>query len=139
METSPRRSALTLLADHDVEGQVILLWGTLAAEGWLSLLPLQLVTFKDVGLPYDSHDRAVWRFSQARQMILITGNRSMQEPDSLEQTIREENTPSSLPVVTIATVSRLDERPYRERCARRLVEIVIYKERYLGAGRLFIP
>jgi hypothetical protein len=34
-------------------------------------------------------------------MILLTGNRNLKDPDSLEQTIREENTPFSLPVITI--------------------------------------
>jgi hypothetical protein len=139
METPARPDFVTILADHDVEGQAIQLWGTLAAEGWVALLPIQLVTFAAVGLPYNSTDRDVWRFVQAQQMILLTGNRSMKERDSLEQTIREENTPTSLPVVTIGTVARIDERLYRERCASRLIEIVMYLERYIGTGRLFIP
>lgn len=49
----------TILADHDIEGQVMALWGTLAAEGWLALCPLQLVTFAHLGLPLDSSDRTV--------------------------------------------------------------------------------
>lgn len=40
----------TILADHDMEGQVTALWGTLAAEGWLALFPIQVVTFAQVGL-----------------------------------------------------------------------------------------
>jgi hypothetical protein len=35
----------------------------------------------------------------------------------LEQTLREENTPTSLPILTIGSVNRLDEREYREECA----------------------
>ena len=38
----------TILVDHDMEGQVTALWGTLAAEGWLALFPLQVVTFVQV-------------------------------------------------------------------------------------------
>ncbi len=36
---------MTVLADYNLEGQAILLWGTLATEGWLNLLPLRLVMF----------------------------------------------------------------------------------------------
>lgn len=130
---------MTVLVDHNLKGQALVLWGTLAAEGWLDLFPLRLVTFEEVGLPINSNDRAVWRFAQAKGMILLTGNRSRKGPDSLEQTIREENTVSSLPVITVASVARLDERSYREQFASRLVEIVLDLNNYLGTGRLFIP
>lgn len=115
------------------------LWGTLAVEDWLALCPLQLVTFAHVGLPLDSSDRTVWRFAQAQEMLLLTHNRNMRGEDSLEQTIREENTSTSLPVLTIGRVERLREGSYRERCAIRLVEIGLQVEYYLGAGRIFIP
>jgi hypothetical protein len=42
---------ITVLVDHNMEGQAIMLWGTLAAEGWLDLIPLRLMTFREVGLP----------------------------------------------------------------------------------------
>ena len=130
---------MTILADHNLEGQASLLWDILAVEGWLQLLPMQLVTLQDVGLPTDSSDRELWRFAQGRQMILLTANRSMRGDESLEQTIREENTPGSLPVITVGSPDRMDERTYREQCASRLVEIVLDLDQYLGAGRLFIP
>ena len=114
---------ITFLVDHDIEGQALTLWGTLAA----------------VGLPVDSSDRAVWRTAQARGMVLLTHNRNMKSDDSLEQTIREENTPTALPVVTIGRIDRIRERIYRERCAVRLVEIGLDIEIYLGIGRIFIP
>ena len=47
---------ITILVDHDVEGQAFLLWGTLSAMGWLELLPMRLVRLADVGLPDDSTD-----------------------------------------------------------------------------------
>ncbi len=129
----------TILVDQDIEGQVLILWGSLAAEGWLELCSLQLVTFARVGLPVDSSDRTVWRFAQTHGMMLLTHNRNMNDEDSLEHTIREENTPTSLPVITIGRVERLRERSYRERCVVRLVEIGLEIEQYLGTGRIFIP
>jgi hypothetical protein len=130
---------ITVLADHDIEGKVFLLWGAVAASGWLELLPMRLVRFRDMGLPHDSTDRTVWRFAQAHRMILLTNNRNMEDVDSLEQTIREENTEVSLPVLTIGDLDRIAERVYRESCAARLLEIVVYLDDYLGVGRLFIP
>ena len=129
----------TLLVDQDIEGQVLILWGALAAEGWLELCSLELVTFVQAGLPVDSNDRTVWRFAQAHNMILLTHNRNMNDADSLEQTIREENTPTSLPVITLGRVDRLRERAYRERCVVRLIEIGLDIEQYVGTGRIFIP
>jgi hypothetical protein len=130
---------MTVLADHNLEGQAVLLWGTLATEGWLTLLPLRLVTFQGLGLPADSTDRDVWRYAQTHQMVLLTGNRRKKGVDSLEQVIREEKTPTSLPVITVARVNRLDERAYREQCSSRLVEIMLDIENYVGVGRIFIP
>lgn len=130
---------ITVLADRNIEGQALLLWGTLGAAGWLELVPMRLVRFEEVGLPHDSTDRDVWRFAQANRMLLLTDNRNMAGTDSLEQTIREENSATSYPVITVGRVDRLIERAYRERCAARLIEIVLYLDDYLGAGRLFIP
>jgi hypothetical protein len=59
--------------------------------------------------------------------------------DSLEQTIRDENTPTCLPVVTVSVVDRLEERAYREQCAERLAEIILDIENNLGLGRIYIP
>lgn len=130
---------ITVLVDHNMEGQATLLWGTLATAGWLDLVPIQLLTFEEVGLPFDSSDRTVWRFVQTQRMLLLTDNRSMKGPDSLEQTLREEHTSTSLPVITIGSLDRLDEQAYRERCAARLVEIGLDLEMYAGVTRLFIP
>jgi len=117
----------------------VLLRGALAAHGWLDLLGLHLVTFEEVGLSEGANDRTVWRFVQTQRMLLLTGNRQMKGPDSLEQTIREENSSTALPVLTIGRIDRLDERAYREACSRRLVEIVVDIESYLGTGRIFVP
>ena len=130
---------MKVLLDHHMKRQGILLWATLGSEGWLRLLDIPMLTFDDVGLAIDSNDREVRRFAQEKRLILLTGNRNKDGSDSLEQTIRDENDPDSLPVVTIGISDRLEERVYREQCAERLVEIVLNIEDYLGVGRIYIP
>ena len=130
---------ITFLLDYNLTGQRVVLYGTLAASEWLTLLPLRLMTFVEVGLACTANDQEVWRFAQAQRMILITENRNMKGPHSLEQTIREENTAQSLPVLTIGRVDRLDERQYCERCVSRMLEIALELPDFLGTGRIFIP
>lgn len=128
-----------LLVDHNLEGHAELLWGTLAAEGWLELVPLRLLTLEDAGLPDDTSDRALWRYAQEHGALLLTANRRRRGPDSLQQTIEEESTSLSLPVVTVGDADRIDERAYRRRCAERLVDIVLGWESFRGSGRIYIP
>jgi hypothetical protein len=71
--------------------------------------------------------------------VLLTGNRRQRGNDSLEQVIREENTATSLPVITVGSVDRLDEPVYREQCSSRLTEIMLDIENYRGTGRIYIP
>ncbi len=130
---------MKILVDHNIEGQAVLLWGTLVAEGWLKLAEIESVKFTDIGLPFKSSDRTVWRFAQANGMVLLTDNRNMKGKDSLEQTIREENTQNSLPVITIGNTDRLDEKVYREQCVSRLIDFALDLNNYLGTGRVFIP
>ena len=117
----------------------MIILGSLAAEGWLDLLPIRLATFADVNLPFESDDRAVWRFAHENNMILLTDNRNMKGKDSLERAIREENTLTSLPVLTIGKAERLDEKNYRGKFIARLVEVILDLDNYLGTGRIFIP
>jgi hypothetical protein len=72
-------------------------------------------------------------------MLLLTDNRNMVGVDSLEQTIRDENHVTALPVITISRADRVIERSYREQCAARLLDIVLSLDNHLGAGRVFIP
>jgi hypothetical protein len=127
------------LIDHNIEGQSLMLFGSITSEGWLETLPIRFITFDEVELPIISSDREVWRFAQENQMILLTANRSMKGEDSLEQVIREECLSTSLPVVTLANIDRIIEREYREEYVDRLIEIALYLENYLGVSRLFIP
>jgi predicted nuclease of predicted toxin-antitoxin system len=130
---------MNFLIDYNLRGQAALLWGTIASEGWLELMLIRFIGFEEVGLLENSSDRLVWQVAQSNQMIILTANRNMKGDDSLEQVIREENNLQSLPVVTIASKERLDERSYRERCASRLVEILFDIENYMGVGRVYIP
>lgn len=130
---------MIVLVDYNLTGYVVLFQGTLVAEGWLDLLSIRFVTLKEVGLAADSNDPIIWRFAQSNQMLLLTANRNAKGEDSLEQTIREEGTSTSLPVITVGSLDRLVEREYREQCSARLADIVLFIENYLGVSRLFIP
>ncbi len=114
---------LIILVDHNIEGQARRLWGTMLHEGWLDLIPIRIVTLAAVGLPQDTSDRDVWRFVQTEQMVLLTANRRKKGRDSLEQTLREEHSSTSLPVVTIGNPNRVNtNKAYREQCAIRLID-----------------
>jgi len=131
---------MIFLIDHNLGGHAEILLGNLASQGWLELLPIRFVSFKEINLSIDSNDRIVWRTAQANQMILLTANRSMKGENSLEQVLREENTVNSLPVMTIGDTERfLADRAYRNRCVDRILEIVLDIENWMGVGRIFIP
>ncbi|EGJ32764.1 MULTISPECIES: hypothetical protein [Moorena] len=131
---------MIFLVDHNLEGHALLLSGSIASLGWLELLPIRFVTFAEIELSITSDDRVVWRFAQANQMILLTANRSMNGKNSLEKVMREENTSTSLPVVTIGDSDRvLSDPDYRNRCVDRLIEIIFDIDDYRGSMRLFIP
>jgi hypothetical protein len=131
---------MIFLVDHNLEGHGLLLSGSLTNQGWTDLFIIRFVLLEEMDLPVTSSDRVVWRFAQANQMILLTANRSMKGKDSLEQVLREENTPTSLPVATIGDADRvLTDADYRDLCANRLLEIALYLDNYLGTRRIFIP
>jgi len=130
---------MIILVDYNLNRQAMLLSGTLANGDLFDLVPIRFVTFVEIGLPADSNDRVVWQFAQANQMLLLTANRNDDGEDSLERVMWEENTPTSLPIITIGNPDRVNEYNYRESCIERLVEIVIDIEDYMGVGRLFIP
>lgn len=129
----------TILVDHNLEGQAAKLSETIAAEGWLDLVAVRFVTLHEVGLSADRDDRAIWRFVQAHGLLLLTDNRNMKGTDSLEQTMCEEGDSTSLPVITVGNIARLEESAYRAACATRLVEIILDLDIYRGAQRLYVP
>ncbi|WP_013325185.1 hypothetical protein [Gloeothece verrucosa] len=117
---------MNFLIDHNLKGHALILFGAIASQGWLDLVPIRFVTFAEMELSINSDDRVVWRLAQENQMILLTANRSMKGKDSLEQVMREENTSASLPVMTISNADRLlNDSQYRDRCVERLIEIVL--------------
>ena len=131
---------MIFLVDHNLEGHALLLSGNITRLGWLDLLPIRFVTFEETELALTSDDRVVWQFAQAHQMVLLTANRSMKGKNSLEQVMREEQTSTALPIVTIGDADRvLTDPDYRNRCVDRLIEIVFDIDDYRGAMRLFIP
>ncbi len=131
---------MNFLIDHNFGGHAEILLGNIASQGWLELLPIRFVTFKEMNLSIESNDRVVWRAAQANQMILLTANRSMKGEDSLEQVLREENLVDSFPVITVGDADRfLADRAYRNRCVDRIVEVVLDIPTWMGVGRLFIP
>jgi hypothetical protein len=131
---------MIFLVDHNLKGHALVLFGAIASQGWLDIVPIQFVTFDEMNLSIDSNDRVVWRLAQENQMILLTANRSMKGRDSLEQVMREENTSELLPVITISNADRLlNDSEYRGRCVENLIEIVLDIDTYLGARRIFIP
>lgn len=129
---------MTFLVDYNLDGYALIFLGLLTKLGWLELISIRFVTFREVGLLMESSDLLVWRYAQENQMMILTANRNMKGEDSLEQVMREENTQNSFPVLTIGNLERLDETDYRERCVERLIEIVLDIDNYKGAGRLFI-
>jgi predicted nuclease of predicted toxin-antitoxin system len=88
MEKTSGTPGITILADHDIEGKARLLYHALRNDGWTDLCAVRMILFADVGLADNSTDRDVWRFAQRNGMILLTGNRNMENENSLEQTLR---------------------------------------------------
>lgn len=125
------------LLDNDVAGFKESLAGAVKSIGWSEFI--EFVTLDEIGVERDSSDREIWRWCQANSYLLLTANRNQKDPDSLQLTIREENTPDSLPVITISNQYRLHNAHYREACIDRLLTIVLELSDHLGAGRLYIP
>ena len=71
---------------------------------------------------------------------MITGNRNQDGPNSLDATIRTENTLTSLPVLTVSDPLALrNSREYAEQVIERLLDYLMGIDRVLGTGRLYLP
>jgi predicted nuclease of predicted toxin-antitoxin system len=127
------------LLDNDVAGFQELLAGTVESTGWNEYELIEFITLDEIGLDRDTSDREIWRWCQLNSCLLLTANRNQKDLDSLQLTIREENTPYSLPVVTISNQKRLHNTAYREVCVQRLMTIVLELSNHLGTGRVYIP
>ena len=103
-------------------------------------LGLSVETFRTLGLSDTASDAWIWRTCQREGLVLITGNRNDDGPDSLEATIRNENQPESLPVITIGDADRvLRDRLYAENVAERLLDYLMRIDEVRGVGRLYVP
>jgi len=132
-----------LIADANIQGQIEYLVQHMQAEPWAEFwreLGLVLRRFEDVGLSASATDLEVWSICQAEHLILITDNRNADTEDSLEATIRRNNTPESLPIFTIADMNefRMDNS-YVERVAEVLYDYLLRIDEVRGTGRLYLP
>lgn len=132
-----------IMADHDIEGQMQALLRLLMSREWGALwkeLSIPVESFASLGLPPDISDVALWQFCQAQQIILLTGNRNHEGPESLEAIIRTATTPESLPVLTISDSQRiLNSSAYAYQVVERLMEYLIDLDNLRGTQRLYLP
>jgi hypothetical protein len=132
-----------ILADINIQGYVDLLVTLMQAEPWQLFwddLHLRYVHFSDLGLAQNSPDGQVWEVCQQQELVLVTDNRNQDDSESLEATIRARNTPTSLPVITVANVPHLrHSRDYAERVIDRLLDFLMRMDSLRGTGRLYIP
>jgi hypothetical protein len=132
-----------ILADNDVAGQVATLLNILEGHYWGDLwkeMNLTFHTFEEVGLSEDDPDSKIWRRCQELEIVLITANRNADGPESLELTIRRENEPTSLPVLTLSDSKRVEaDREYAERTAVGLIDYLFRIDDIRGTGRLYLP
>ena len=103
-----------ILSDHDVQGQVSRLMDLCQRPPWVDLwreLECVLCTFEEFDLAEDATDATIWHTCQDHDILLITGNRNAAGPASLAMTLRQQNTPQCLPVLTLADPDRILRDP----------------------------
>jgi hypothetical protein len=132
-----------ILADINASAHVRALVSIWSSETWRDLwhgLGLAVESFPALGLAFHASDTLIWQTCQREGLVLITGNRNDDGPDSLEATIRDENQADSLPVVTISDVDRLlRDRSYAERVAEQLLDYLMRIDEVRGVGRIYVP
>jgi hypothetical protein len=132
-----------ILADINVVGQRDALLSIWTSDTWRDFwdgLGLSVETFRTLGLSDTASDALIWRTCQREGLVLISGNRNEDGPDSLEATIRNENQPESLPVITIGDADRvLRDRLYAENVAERLLDYLMRTDEVRGVGRHYVP
>jgi hypothetical protein len=130
---------MLILLDHDLEGHLPFLEAGWRETGWDQYLHLEFRRLRDVNVPDEATDQAIWRYVQREHCLLLTNNRNREDDTSLQATIERENTRESLPVITVSDKDRLVVPAYRQQAAHKLATIIIYLENYLGVGRIYIP
>jgi len=133
----------TIMADHDIEGQMQVLLRLLVSAEWRILwteLAVRIESFASLGVSVDTPDTELWRLCQMRQIVLLTGNRNNDGPESLEAVIQQANTPTSLPVLTIGEPQRIfSSNVYASHVVERLMEYLVDLDNLRGTGRLYLP
>ncbi|MFO0968071.1 MAG: hypothetical protein U0793_21150 [Gemmataceae bacterium] len=134
---------INLLVDANIDGHGDLLDQRLQTDKWKEVrdhLDIRVLNFESVGLARTAKDAFVWAFCQEHGYYLLTANRNEESEDSLQATIRREGTALSLPVFTFADAKRIHRSAaYLDEVVGRLLEYLLDKERYNGAGRLYLP
>jgi hypothetical protein len=134
---------LAILSDYDVKRHLDVLMSIWTSSPWSEVwesLSCQVHSFRSLGLPRNLPDAELWMFCQAREMLLLTGNRNSDGDNSLEATSRKLNQPNSLPILTIANAERLiADRAYAEQVASRIIDILVELESLRGTRRLYVP
>ena len=107
-----------IMADNDVQGQFTDLLRVLTSALWKQLftdLSIVVETFDSLGLSRKAEDGVVWQRCQDEGVVLFTGNRNGDGPNSLENIIRQHNKPDCLPVITLGDAQRFTrDRAYAE-------------------------
>ena len=132
-----------IMADNDVVGHVRALVQLCESPPWAEFwheAQCEFNSFADLGLAEDATDAQVWRACQENEVVLITGNRNAEGPQSLEVTIRQHNNDQCLPVLTLADQDRIfRDRRYAGTVVERLLEILFDLDNLRGSGRLYLP
>lgn len=132
-----------IVSDNDVRGQFDAIVNICTSAEWRDIwheLGLRVYTLETVGLAVDAADDQIWETCQQLELVLVTGNRNAVGPESLENTIRTRNQPTSLPVLTLANPYAVEhDRHHAEQVAVRLMEVLLDIDNYRGCGRLYLP
>jgi hypothetical protein len=132
-----------IMADNDIQGQMRVVVLLLNSAGWRDLwlsLNLAVRTFADLSLDSDVPDAELWHACQREGIVLITGNRNKESPDSLEATIEICNVPTSLPVFTLSDPNRiLRSREYANKVVEKLLQYLMEFDNVRGSGRVWLP
>ena len=133
-----------ILADVNIEGHLARIVAVfLESPEWIefwSELELTVESFERLGFDPNTPDDEIWRTCQQEGLVLVTTNRNSEGPTSLESVMRNENTLSSLPIITIADAARVfNDRSYAEIVSIKILEYLIDMQTLLGSGRLYAP
>jgi hypothetical protein len=135
-----------LLSDVNFVGQLDRILDALRTPEWVEFwveTGLVVETFTGLGLDPQANDRVLWERCQDEGLLLVTGNRNDDGPNSLEAAIRD-GSPDALPVLTVSDGRRVvRDGAYALAVAVALLEVVHdisrRPETILGSGRIYLP